>query len=152
MQNAWLWEEVLAAGACFLPLVPASFCFAVPSLMTACLRMQTGLVKGPVRQFPAHRLCLVCAGRAACYRPDLLLVPQCCSLRCSWVRRGDTSAANPTSHHCGGRDPLLLGSSTGASCPRCCCNRGCGIPSEGGARGGTPRWVFTPWLLRAGLF
>lgn len=45
MQNAWLWEEVLAADACFLPLVPASFYFAVPSLVTACLRMQTGLVK-----------------------------------------------------------------------------------------------------------
>lgn len=54
MQNAGTCEEVLAAGACFLPLVPASFCFAMPSLMTACLRMQMGLVEGPGRQLPTH--------------------------------------------------------------------------------------------------
>lgn len=44
--------------------------------------------------------------------------------------------------------PFVLGSSMGASCPLCCC----GIPSKGDARGSTLRWVFTPLLLRAGLF
>lgn len=119
MQSAGMCEEVLAAGACFLPLVPASFYLAVPRLMTACLRMQMGFVKGrfPVPPPPASR-------RAARYRQDLLCTPLCCLPRCGSVRGWNASAANAMFHRRGGRGPLLFGSrgcggSVGASCPRC---------------------------------
>lgn len=121
MQNARMCEEVLAAGSCFLPLVPASFYFAMPSLLRACLRMQMGLVKGPGRRFPMHH---VWSHRGGMLQMGFTLHPLCCSLGYGSVRGWDASAAKATFHRRGGKGPLLFGSpergsSMGASCPRC---------------------------------